>query len=183
MTSVSSNYSAYQGLLGPDSAGSRTSKTAADEEYAKFLDKMATLVEEKSKQRGAAGEPPAIPAMAGAANPGFQAQQIAQKMDAQQIDAQKTDEESAEAAAAVGEEEPDGESPAVQAFLDYMSKTPEERYFDAFLKSKGMTQEEFDALPTDEKQALMQEFQETIKQRVENDTTEKLARVNSSDWL
>lgn len=182
MTSVSSNYAAFQGLLGPNSAGSRTSKTAAEEEYSKFLDKMAGMVEEKSKQQGvqqgSTADAPAIPAMAGASNPGFQAQQIAQQMDAQQMD-----EEAAEATGAVGEEEPESESAAVRAFLEYMSKTPEERYFDAFLKSKGMTQEEFDALPVEEKQALMQEFQETIKQRVENDTTEKLAKAGSSAWL
>jgi hypothetical protein len=102
-----------------------------------------------------------------AAETGFRAQQIAQESDG--VTAVADDEEE--------------ESKAVQAFLDYMSKTPEERYFEAFLKSKGMTQEEYDALPVEDKKALMKEFEEFVKQSVENNSAEKVARTSRSELL
>ena len=60
----------------------------------------------------------------------------------------------------------------VQVFLDYMAKTPEERYFDSFLKSKGLTEEAFEALPAEEKQALMREFEELVKTSIEKQAAE-----------
>jgi hypothetical protein len=77
----------------------------------------------------------------------------------------------------------ESDSPAVTAFLDYMAKSPEERYMDAFLKSKGMTQEEFDALPPEQQQALIQEFKEYMKQSVERDSAEKAAEAARSELL
>ncbi|PCJ01068.1 MAG: hypothetical protein COB14_04085 [Alphaproteobacteria bacterium] len=53
----------------------------------------------------------------------------------------------------------------VKEFLDYMSKTPEERWFDAMLAEKGLTREQYDALPPEEKLALEIEIQEKIKER------------------
>ena len=63
----------------------------------------------------------------------------------------------------------------VQVFLDYMAKTPEERYFDSFLKSKGLTEEAFEALPAEEKQALMREFEELVKTSIEKQAAENPA--------
>ena len=57
----------------------------------------------------------------------------------------------------------------VEAFLDYMSKTPEERWFDAMLAEKGLTREQYNTLPPEEKLALEIEIQEKIKER----TTQK----------
>ncbi len=62
-------------------------------------------------------------------------------------------------------------SGAAAAFLDYMSKTPEERFFDAFLKEKGLTQEEFEKLPPKERADLMTEF----KQELEDKALESVA--------
>jgi hypothetical protein len=103
----------------------------------------------------------------------FLAQQIAQTSEAEQADAVPAADDAAV----------ETDSPAVKAFLDYMAKSPEERYFDAFLKSKGMTEEEFQALPPEEKQALMTEFEEAVKQRVENDSAEKLAEAERAGLL
>ncbi|PCI54970.1 MAG: hypothetical protein COB36_08955 [Alphaproteobacteria bacterium] len=57
----------------------------------------------------------------------------------------------------------------IKEFLDYMSKTPEERWFDAMLAEKGLTREQYNALPPKEKRAIEMEIQETIKER----TTQK----------
>ncbi|NIA69117.1 hypothetical protein HBA54_11010 [Pelagibius litoralis] len=109
----------------------------------------------------------------------FRAQHIAQELDAD--DAKAAD----AAAIADGEAEAveDGKSDAVRAFLEYMAKTPEERYFEAFLNSKGMTQEEFEALPPEEKQALMREFEDYVKQQVDKASAEQMARSAASKLL
>jgi len=76
-----------------------------------------------------------------------------------------------------------GDSGAVAAFLEYMAKSPEERYFEAFLRSRGMTQEDFEALPADQQKALLKEFQEYVKQQVENEAAEKVARTSRAELL
>lgn len=106
----------------------------------------------------------------------FAAQQIAQE-GAQEGSPLKG---SGDAGAA---EDAEGGSPAVRAFLEYMAKTPEERYFGAFLSAKGMTKEEFDALPAEEKRALLKEFEAYVKQSVENDSAEKVARTSRAELL
>jgi hypothetical protein len=80
-------------------------------------------------------------------------------------------------------EDAEGDSPAVRAFLEYMAKTPEERYFETFLTAKGMTQEEFDALPAEDKRALLKDFEAYVKQSVENESAEKVARTSRSELL
>jgi hypothetical protein len=75
------------------------------------------------------------------------------------------------------------ESGAVTAFLEYMAKTPEERFFDSFLKSRGMTQEEFESLPPEQQKALLKEFQEFVKQQAENEAAEKVARTSRAELL
>lgn len=120
-----------------------------------------------------AAAPPSPEQIAGAvvtAETGLRAQQIAQ-------------EDVTPETAALAEQEENGESEAVKAFLDYMAKTPEERYFETFLKSKGMTQEEYDALPVEDKKALMKEFEEFVKQSMENNSAEKVARTSRSELL
>jgi hypothetical protein len=59
-------------------------------------------------------------------------------------------------------------SGAVNAFLEYMSKTPEERYYEALLAEEGLTKEQLEALPPDERAKIEAKIQEKIKQRVEN---------------
>jgi hypothetical protein len=106
--------------------------------------------------------------------------QAASAFAAQQIAQEGSQEGTRDAGAA---EDAEGGSPAVRAFLEYMAKTPEERYFETFLTAKGMTQEEFDALPAEEKRALLKDFEAYVKQSVENDSAEKVARTSRSELL
>ncbi len=61
-------------------------------------------------------------------------------------------------------------SAAVNAFLEYMSKTPEERYYEALLAQEGLTKEQLAALPPDERAKIEAIIQEKIKQHLENKT-------------
>lgn len=67
-----------------------------------------------------------------------------------------------------------GEMSAAEAFLDYMSKTPEQRFFDAFLREKGLTQEEFDKLPPEERTDLMTEFEQKLEDKALESVAESL---------
>tara|TARA_Y100000296_G_scaffold13808_3_gene16137 strand:- start:1790 stop:2206 length:417 start_codon:yes stop_codon:yes gene_type:complete len=58
-------------------------------------------------------------------------------------------------------------SEAVQAFLDYMSKTPAERMEDAWLAEKGITKEDFENMSPEEKQATLEEMRADIKRKLE----------------
>lgn len=60
--------------------------------------------------------------------------------------------------------ETDG-SDAVQEFLDYMSKSPEQRYFEAFLEEKGLTPEQFAKLPPDEREKILEAFEQRMMQQ------------------
>lgn len=66
-----------------------------------------------------------------------------------------------------------GQSAVVTALLDYMHKTPEERYFEAILKEKGLTPEQYDALPPKEKAALREEIMDEVRERMVADAKEK----------
>lgn len=55
---------------------------------------------------------------------------------------------------------------AVQEFKDYMAKTPEQRMQEAWLESRGITKEEFDAMTPDEKQSLMDMMRKEIDEKV-----------------
>lgn len=56
-----------------------------------------------------------------------------------------------------------------EKFLEFMELTPEERYFDMFLKERGMTQEEFDALPPEQQEKIAEEIRQEIREKVEQD--------------
>lgn len=109
----------------------------------------------------------------------WQEKQAALTLHAQEL-AQKT---AGAALADTGPENLDNESAAVKAFLDYMAKSPEERYFEAFLKSRGMTAEDFEAMSPDEQQDLLTEFEDTLKQRLGNATAERIAKSARRNWL
>ncbi len=52
-----------------------------------------------------------------------------------------------------------------QQFLEYMSMTPEERYYEALLAKEGLTKEELEALPPEERMRT----EEKIQQKIEED--------------
>lgn len=66
------------------------------------------------------------------------------------------------------------DSDAVKEFMDYMDKTPEERYFDLFLKQEGLTQEQFEALSPEERAKI----EETIQQKIRDKVKEEVAKKN-----
>jgi hypothetical protein len=50
-----------------------------------------------------------------------------------------------------------------ETFVSYMKKTPAEHWVESWLASKGLTKEEFDALPPDQHEALAKEMAEDLK--------------------
>lgn len=54
----------------------------------------------------------------------------------------------------------------VQEFKDYMAKTPEERMQEAWLKSQGVTPEEFEAMTPAEKQAFMDKMRQELENKM-----------------
>lgn len=62
-------------------------------------------------------------------------------------------------------EEKTGPDP-VQEFKEYMAKTPEERMQEAWLKSQGITPEEFEAMTPAEKQALMDKMRQELENKM-----------------
>jgi hypothetical protein len=109
----------------------------------------------------------------------WQEKQAAISLHAQEL-AQKT---AGAGLADTGPENLDNESAAVKAFLDYMAKAPEERYFEAFLKSRGMTADDFEAMSPKEQQGMLKEFEDTLKQRLGEATADRIAGSARRAWL
>lgn len=75
----------------------------------------------------------------------------------QQGDAPATAAASDEAAEELG-------SSAADEFLDYMKKTPEERLRDKILKALGVTEEDLEAMPMEERMAIEEKIADIIKE-------------------
>lgn len=60
-----------------------------------------------------------------------------------------------------------GQQSARDAFLEFMNMSWEERYFSLLLAQKGLTKEEFEALPPEEKQEILEEIEQEIKDETE----------------
>jgi hypothetical protein len=56
---------------------------------------------------------------------------------------------------------------AVEEFLKFMNMTPEERMFAMILGEEGLTKEEFDALPLDQREKILQKVRERVKTSIE----------------
>ena len=108
------------------------------------------------------------------------ARQAAVSLQTQEI-AQRTT--GAALAAAAEPPELDNETGAVKAFLDYMAKAPEERYFEAFLRARGFSAEDYQAMTPGERQGLLDEFAKILKQRLGDATAERIARAARRNWL
>ena len=159
--------------------GAAGTRTPSEMDYQGTLDKMAQALDDEERQADAAARALRAEGTNAPVNTAFLAQQLAQEKTQTAVTA-----EDDEAVASVSaEEDEDEQSAAVEKFLEYMSKTPEERYFEAFLKSKGMTQEDFDALSPEDQQALVEEFREAVKQRVAETSAEKVAQSSYSGLL
>ncbi len=51
-----------------------------------------------------------------------------------------------------------------ETFLAHVQKSPVERWIESWLAARGLSKEEFDALPPDEHEALAKEMAEDLKQ-------------------
>lgn len=56
---------------------------------------------------------------------------------------------------------------AIDAFRAIMEMTPEERLFELLLKKRGLTKEELDALPPEEREKIIAEITEEIREKIE----------------
>ena len=74
---------------------------------------------------------------------------------------------------------PKAQDNTMQEFTDYMKQTPAQRMQASWLAQHGITKEQFDALPAEEKQKLLaqmkQEIETKIKQSMEQKPTNILA--------
>ncbi|MDE3735696.1 MULTISPECIES: hypothetical protein [Pseudomonas] len=75
-----------------------------------------------------------------------------------------------------------GGQTAVEKFQEYMDKSPAEKMRDAILAEMGLTQEELDAMPPEQREAVEKEIAERFQQRMEmqakEEEEEKLQREN-----
>lgn len=83
--------------------------------------------------------------------------------------AQQSAQESIEVAAtgSASAEPDDPGQAAIDAFRKIMSMTPEERLFELLLKKRGLTKEEFEALPPEEREKIFAEITEEIREKIE----------------
>ncbi len=64
-----------------------------------------------------------------------------------------------------------------QQFLDYMKKSPAQRFVDAWLKAHHLTQKDLDEMSPEKREAVMKQmahdFKEEMKRKAESDSTRK----------
>lgn len=100
----------------------------------------------------------------------FAAQQMAQASD---VIADPADEAQASDGAESGASDP------VKKFLEYMQMTPEERYYEAILREKGLTKEQLAALPPEERERIEREIKEEIVERMAVKSAEHSDRADA----
>lgn len=71
------------------------------------------------------------------------------------------------------EESPVVEKSAKDTFLEYQEMTPAEKYRAMFLGQMGMTEEELEALPPEEREKIEAKLREKIKEAIEEDLRKK----------
>ncbi len=64
----------------------------------------------------------------------------------------------------------------VKEFLDYMNMSPGERMLYAWLKQKGISKEEFDSMPAEKKQKLIDEMKREIEMKVKQKAEAEMVR-------
>ncbi len=58
------------------------------------------------------------------------------------------------------------EKSAAEEFLEYMHKPAAERMMEAWLRQKGISEAEWEAMPADKKAALMEEMRQEIEEKI-----------------
>lgn len=67
----------------------------------------------------------------------------------------------------------DTNTAAKDAFLAYQKMSPAEKYQDMFLKQMGLTKEDLQNMPADERQKVLDEIQKRVKEKIEEDARKK----------
>lgn len=73
----------------------------------------------------------------------------------------------------------DNSNNAVQEFLDYANESPAQRLFTDWLGSQHITQQQFNAMSPQDQLKLTEKFQEQMKERLGNGSTESSATPSS----
>lgn len=72
-------------------------------------------------------------------------------------------------------------SNAVQEFRDYMAKSPEEKIKEKILQELGLTEDEFEALPPEQKAKVMEQIAERLQEDVQIKTQAKIEQQAESE--
>lgn len=68
----------------------------------------------------------------------------------------------------------------VQQFMDYMKESSAQRMEDAWLAAHGITRKQFDAMSGAEKQKIVKEMQQDIKQKLKQQAEDKAKSASGS---
>jgi len=96
----------------------------------------------------------------------FLAQQVAQESAQENIPGEGQANIAGDNAETASAETDPGQA-AIDAFRKVMDMTPEERLFELLLKKRGLTKEELDALPPEEREKIIAEIKEEIREKIE----------------
>ncbi|RVU34940.1 hypothetical protein EOI86_19090 [Hwanghaeella grinnelliae] len=96
----------------------------------------------------------------------FLAQQVAQENAQENIPGEAQAKLAGDTTETASAEADPGQA-AIDAFRKIMDMTPEERLFELLLKKRGLTQEELDALPPEEREKIIAEIKEEIREKIE----------------
>lgn len=80
---------------------------------------------------------------------------------------------------AMATEEEDESNSAREEFLAWAKMDWEERFFASWLAKEGMTQEEFEALPPEEKEKILKAIREAIEKEVESSSAKSESEVET----
>jgi hypothetical protein len=75
------------------------------------------------------------------------------------------------------------EKSPTELFQDYMHKTPEQRWHEAWLAQHNLTEEQFNALPPEEKLKLEAQMRDDLKTQVKQSTEKALKQHGAPAYL
>lgn len=66
---------------------------------------------------------------------------------------------------------------AADRFLEYMAMTPAQRYYEMFLAQAGLTQEDLDAMPLEDRIKIEKMIEQRIEEKLKEDAKEMIRSV------
>ena len=70
------------------------------------------------------------------------------------------------------------EKSALQEFLDYMSKSPMERWREAWLKQHKLSEDDLAAMPPEKRMAIEEAMAQDLKEQMQRDVEKRLAEAS-----